>query len=87
MLWHPQDAEDATQEILVEVATRLSAFRGDARVTKSVHRIAVNHLLTTGRRRAEDPTLTFAAFGRDLVRISTPRTTRTASTRSCSHNR
>ena len=22
MLWHPQDAEDATQEILVKVATR-----------------------------------------------------------------
>jgi RNA polymerase sigma factor (sigma-70 family) len=68
MLWHPQDAEDATQEILVKVATRLSTFRGDARVTTWVHRIAVNHLLTTRRRRAEDPTLTFAAFGEDLAR-------------------
>ena len=68
MLWHPQDAEDATQEILVKVATRLSTFRGDARVTTWVHRIAVNHLLTTRRRRAEDPTLTFAAFGEDLER-------------------
>jgi RNA polymerase sigma factor (sigma-70 family) len=47
MLWHPQDAEDATQEILVKVATRLNTFRGDARVTTWVHRIAVNHLLTT----------------------------------------
>jgi RNA polymerase sigma factor (sigma-70 family) len=68
MLWHPQDAEDATQEILVKVATRLSTFRGDARVTTWVHRIAVNHLLSTRRRRAEDPTLTFAAFGEDLAR-------------------
>jgi len=67
MLWHPQDAEDATQEILVKVATRLSTFRGDARLTTWVHRIAVNHLLTTRRRRAEDPTLTFAAFGEDLA--------------------
>ena len=67
MLWHPQDAEDATQEILVKVATRLSGFRGDARVTTWVHRIAVNHLLTTRRRRAEDPALTFAAFGNDLA--------------------
>jgi DNA-directed RNA polymerase specialized sigma24 family protein len=33
MLWHPQDAEDAIQEILLKVATRLSTFRGDARVT------------------------------------------------------
>jgi RNA polymerase sigma factor (sigma-70 family) len=68
MLWHPHDAEDATQEILVKVATRLSTFRGDARVTTWVHRIAVNHLLTTRRRRAEDPTLTFTAFGDDLAR-------------------
>ncbi len=68
MLWHPQDAEDATQEILVKVATRLSAFRGDAQVTTWVYRIAVNHLLTTRRRRAEDPALTFAAFGEDLAR-------------------
>jgi RNA polymerase sigma factor (sigma-70 family) len=73
MLWHPQDAEDATQEILVKVATRLSTFRGDARVTTWVYRIAVNHLLTTRRRRAEDPTLTFAAFGEDLTRdLDTP---------------
>jgi RNA polymerase sigma factor (sigma-70 family) len=68
MLWHPHDAEDATQEILVKVATRLSTFRGEARVTTWVHRIAVNHLLTTRRRRSEDPTLTFAAFGDDLER-------------------
>ena len=67
MLWQPEDAEDATQEILVKVATRLSTFRGDARVTTWVYRIAVNHLLTTRRRGAEDPTLTFAAFGRDLA--------------------
>ena len=67
MLWHPQDAEDATQEILVKVATRLSTFRGDARVTTWVYRIAVNHLLSTRRRRAEDPALTFADFGRDLT--------------------
>jgi RNA polymerase sigma factor (sigma-70 family) len=68
MLWHPQDAEDAAQEILVKVATRLSSFRGDAHVTTWVHRIAVNHLLTTRRRRAEDPLLTFDRFGEDLAR-------------------
>lgn len=67
MLWHPEDAEDATQEILVKVATRLSTFRGESRVTTWVYRIAVNHLLSTRRRRAEDPALTFAEFGRDLA--------------------
>lgn len=67
MLWDPEDAQDATQEILVKVATRLSTFRGEARVTTWVHRIAVNHLLTTRCRRAEDPALTFTAFGADLA--------------------
>jgi RNA polymerase sigma factor (sigma-70 family) len=67
MLWHPQDAEDATQEILVKVATRLSTFRGDSLVTTWVHRIAVNHLLTTRRRRMERRALSFDAFGEDLA--------------------
>lgn len=67
MLSDPDHAQDATQEILVKVATRLSSFRGDALVTTWVHRVAVNHLLTTRRRQAEDPALTFAAFGADLA--------------------
>jgi RNA polymerase sigma factor (sigma-70 family) len=67
MLWQPEDADDATQEIHVKVATRLGTFRGESRVSTWVHRIAVNHLLTTRRRRAEDPSLTFARFGHDLT--------------------
>src|SRR5882724_5414419 len=31
MLYHPQDAEDATQEILIKVLTRLSSFEGRSR--------------------------------------------------------
>jgi len=30
LLWHPQDAEDATQEILIRVITGLGGFRGDS---------------------------------------------------------
>jgi DNA-directed RNA polymerase specialized sigma24 family protein len=30
MLWHPEDARDATQEILVRVVTRLAIFRGES---------------------------------------------------------
>ena len=30
MLWHPEDAKDATQEILLRIATHLSTFRGKA---------------------------------------------------------
>src|SRR5687768_17003359 len=44
-LWHPQDAEDATQEILIKVCTNLSQFKGTSAFTTWAYRIAVNHLL------------------------------------------
>ena len=53
----------------MKIATRLSSFRGEASVTTWAYRVAVNPLLTTRRRRAEDPSLTFAVFGRDLAKI------------------
>ena len=49
MTARPPDAEDATQEILIRVITRLSTFRGEAAFTTWVHRIAVNHLLDRRR--------------------------------------
>jgi RNA polymerase sigma factor (sigma-70 family) len=67
MLWHPADAEDATQEILVRLVTRLDAFRGEAAFTTWAYRVAVNHLLTTRRRRAERAALSFDEFAADLA--------------------
>jgi RNA polymerase sigma factor (sigma-70 family) len=67
MLWHPADAEDATQEILVRLATRLGSFRGEAAFGTWAYRVAVNHLLTTRRRRAERAALSFEEFGVDLA--------------------
>lgn len=66
MLWHPEDAEDATQEILIQVVTRLGGFRGEAAFTTWAYRVAANHLLTTRRRRAERA-LSFDAFAQDLA--------------------
>ncbi len=67
MLWHPADAEDATQEILVKILTRLGGFRGESRFSTWTYRVAVNHLLTTRKRRAERMALTFEQFGEDLA--------------------
>ncbi|HYE90450.1 MAG TPA: RNA polymerase sigma factor, partial [Terriglobales bacterium] len=61
MLGHPADAEDATQEILVKVVTRLATFRGDSTVRTWVWRVAANHLLSTRRGRGEPP-LSFEAL-------------------------
>ncbi len=66
MVTAPADAEDATQEILIRVMTRLSTFRGEAAVQTWVHRIAVNYLLDRKRSAAERLELSFDAFADDL---------------------
>lgn len=68
MLWHPADAEDATQEILVRVITGLDSFRGESAFRTWVYRVASNHLLTTRKRRAERREWTFEDFSGDLDR-------------------
>ena len=59
MLYHPEDAEDATQEILVKIITHLDSFRGESAFTTWVYRIASNHLLTFRKHRTERSKITF----------------------------
>src|SRR5262245_34035746 len=66
MLWHPEDARDATQEILVRVITHLGSFRGESAFTTWVYRIACNHLISVRESRIESRGLTFERFGEDL---------------------
>jgi RNA polymerase sigma factor (sigma-70 family) len=47
MLGHPDDARDASQEVLVRVVTKLDSFRGDSRFMTWVYRVATNALLDT----------------------------------------
>jgi RNA polymerase sigma factor (sigma-70 family) len=66
MLFHSQDAEDATQEILVKVVTRLSSFEGRSSFRTWLYRIAVNHLLNVRHGREELKVTTFSAYGEGL---------------------
>jgi RNA polymerase sigma factor (sigma-70 family) len=66
MLYHPQDAEDATQEILVKILTRLSSFEGRSTFRTWLYRIVVNHLLNMKRSRVEDPAINFRRYGEEL---------------------
>lgn len=66
MLPIPDAAQDATQEILILVVTRLSTFEGRAGFNTWVHRIAVNYLLTAKKVAARDPAITFDWFAEDL---------------------
>ncbi len=65
MVYTPEDAEDATQEILVKAVTKLASYEGRSRFRTWLYRIAVNHLLNMQRTRREGR-LTFAAFAKGL---------------------
>ncbi len=67
MLYHPEDAKDATQEILIKVLTRLSSFEGRSSFRTWLYRIAINHVLNTKRGRLEPPMLTFGCYGHGLA--------------------
>jgi RNA polymerase sigma-70 factor (ECF subfamily) len=58
MLGREEDARDATQETFLAAYRNLRAFRGEARVSSWLHRIAVNQCITRQRRakvRSESP--------------------------------
>ena len=66
MLWHPEDAEDATQEIIIKIITKLSTFEGKSSFKTWAWRIAINHLLNTRKRRAEKDNISFEEMTQDL---------------------
>jgi len=60
------DAEDATQEVMVRIITRLSSFRGESQYTTWAYRVATNHLLNLKQSR-QSQVLSFEKFGADLT--------------------
>lgn len=48
-LGHPQDAEDATQEILIRIVTHLGSFEGRSKFTTWTYTVATRSLLRTKR--------------------------------------
>lgn len=67
-LWHSEDAEDATQEILVKIVTSLATFRGESRFTTWVYRVACNALSNLRPGRMERMSISFETMGEDLGR-------------------
>ena len=66
MLAHPQDAEDATQEVFIKAVTRLASFEGRSAFRTWLYRIAVNHVLNMKRGRLEQSALTFRCYAHGL---------------------
>jgi len=70
MLYHPADAEDASQEILLKIVTHLGGFREASAFTTWMFRIAVNHLQNVRRSQAECMAGSFEEYERNLDRES-----------------
>jgi RNA polymerase sigma factor (sigma-70 family) len=70
MLYHPVDAEDAAQEILLKIVTHLGGFRGESAFTTWMFRIASNHLLNVRRSQKEYKPGSFEEYERNLDRES-----------------
>jgi len=66
MLFSREDAEDATQEILIKLITKLSTFEGRSSVRTWLYRMAVNHVLNMKRQAWEEHQLDFARYGSSL---------------------
>ncbi len=67
MLWNREDAEDATQEILVRVVTQLAGFDFRSRLKTWAYRVAVNHLLDRKKSAVERMNLNFERLSEDLA--------------------
>jgi DNA-directed RNA polymerase specialized sigma24 family protein len=72
MLWNREDAEDATQEILVRAVTRLAQFDFRSTLKTWVYRIAVNYILDVKKSPVERLHLTFERFAGDLAEGLSP---------------
>ena len=67
MLWNREDAEDATQEILVRIVTRLSQFDFRSRLRTWAYRVAVNYVLDVKKSAIERLHLSFERFADTLT--------------------
>ncbi|XDD46026.1 RNA polymerase sigma factor [Leptospira sp. WS39.C2] len=67
-LWNPEDAEDATQEILVKVITNLGGFRKESKLSTWIYKIANNHLINVKKSKLETKQIHFRSIREELHR-------------------
>jgi RNA polymerase sigma factor (sigma-70 family) len=67
MLGNREDAEDATQEILIRVVTHLSQFDFRSKLKTWAYRIAVNYILDVRKSAVERMRLSFEQFAEDIT--------------------
>lgn len=68
MLMHHDDAEEATQEALLKVVTRLSSFDGRSLFSTWAWSVATRSIIDFSRARSRPHALTFEDFAKDVTR-------------------
>jgi RNA polymerase sigma factor (sigma-70 family) len=67
MLCNRQDAEDATQEILIRIVTRLSQFDFRSKLKTWAYRVAVNYILDVKKSAVERLQMSFEQLAEDIT--------------------
>lgn len=62
MLLFPEDAQDASQEILVKIATHLNTYRGESKFTTWVYKVASNYLITEKGKKSREFAMSFEDY-------------------------
>jgi RNA polymerase sigma factor (sigma-70 family) len=60
--YNPEDAQDATQEILIKIITNLTTFKGQSALKTWTYRLASNYLINSKRRKTEELTFEIGSY-------------------------
>lgn len=66
MVFHAQDAEEVTQDVLIKAITRLSTFKGESLFRTWLYRITANHVLNMKRRGGERMHQSFFSYAQAI---------------------
>jgi RNA polymerase sigma-70 factor (ECF subfamily) len=72
MLGNDADAEDVTQDVLLQVIRKLDTFRGESQLSTWLHRITVNAALAYRQKRANRQKYEAAEVVDDLAEVTGP---------------
>jgi RNA polymerase sigma-70 factor (ECF subfamily) len=74
MLGNDADAEDVTQDVLLQVVRKLDTFRGDSQISTWLHRVTVNAALAHRQKRANRQKHETGEAGDELLEVAAPDT-------------
>jgi RNA polymerase sigma-70 factor (ECF subfamily) len=74
MLGNDADAEDVTQDVLLQVVRKLDTFRGDAQISTWLHRVTVNAALAHREKRANRQKREAGEATEDTLETAAPET-------------